>query len=127
MLSDFEKKLEKYADVILKVGKNFQPKQRLLIGEPSIAHDGVPFDMAPLVRIIVKKAYQMGASLVDVIWDDEQLRPIRFKYGSKKSLRLYPKWRVDAKLDIAKAGDAFLDIMSPRPGLLEGIELSDKI
>ena len=124
MLTEFEKKLEKYADVILKVGLNFQPKQRLLIGGPSIAHDGVPFDMAPLVRIIVRKAYQMGASLVDVIWDDEQLRPLRFKYGSKKSLRLYPKWRVDAKLDIAQAGDAFLDIMSPRPGLLEGIELS---
>jgi aminopeptidase len=80
--------------------------------------------MAPLVRIIVRKAYQMGASLVDVMWADEQLRPLRFKYGSKKSLRLYPKWRVDAKLDIARSGDAFLDIMSPKPDLLEGVELS---
>jgi aminopeptidase len=124
MSSEFEKKLETYAEVIMKIGLNFQPKQRLLIGGPGISHDGVFFDMAPLVRIIVRKAYQMGASLVDVIWDDEQLRPLRFKYGSKKSLRLYPKWRVDAKLDIAQAGDAFLDIMSPRPDLLEGIELS---
>ncbi|MBY8991737.1 MAG: aminopeptidase [Candidatus Lokiarchaeota archaeon] len=124
MLSEFEKKLEKYAEVILKVGLNFQPKQRLLIGGPSIAHDGVSFEAAPLVRIIAKKAYQMGASLVDVVWADEQLRPIRFKYGSKKSLRLYPKWRIDAKLDIAQAGDAYLDIMSPRPDLLEGVDLS---
>ena len=124
MSSEFEKKLEKYAEVILKVGLNFQPKQRLLIGGPSVAHDGVSFETAPLVRIIAKKAYQMGASLVDVIWADEQLRPIRFKYGSKKTLRLYPKWRVDAKLDVAQAGDAFLDIMSPRPDLLEGVELS---
>jgi aminopeptidase len=72
----------------------------------------------------VKKAYQMGARLVDVMWADEQLRPIRFKHGSKKSLRLYPKWRVNAKLDIAQAGDVFLDILSPRPDLLEGVELS---
>ncbi|MHA2288306.1 MAG: aminopeptidase [Promethearchaeota archaeon] len=124
MSSEFEKKLEKYAEVILKVGLNLQPKQRLLIGGPNSAHDGVSFDMAPLVRIIVRKAYQMGASLVDVMWADEQSRPLRFKYGSKKSLRLYSKWRIDAKLDIAQAGDAFLDIMSPRPDLLEGVELS---
>jgi len=124
MSSEFEKKLEMYAEVILKVGLNFQPKQRLLIGGPSVAHDGVSFETAPLVRIIAKKAYQMGASLVDVVWADEQLRPIRFKYGSKKSLRLYPKWRIDAKLDIAQAGDAFLDIMSPRPDLLEEVDLS---
>jgi len=124
MSSEFEKKLETYAEVILKVGLNFQPKQRLLIGGPSVAHDGVSFETAPLVRIIAKKAYQMGASLVDVVWADEQLRPIRFKYGSKKSLRLYPKWRIDAKLDIAQAGDAYLDIMSPRPDLLEEVDLS---
>jgi len=124
MSSEFEKKLEKYVEVILKVGLNFQPKQRLLIGGPSVFHDGISFDMAPLIRIIVRKAYQMGASLVDVMWEDEQLRPIRFKYGSKKSLRLYPKWRVDAKLDIAQSEDVFLDIMSPKPDLLEGVELS---
>ena len=124
MLSEFEKKLEKYAEVILKVGLNFRPKQRLLIGGLSMAQDGVSFEAAPLVRIIAKKAYQMGASLVDVVWADEQLRPIRFKYGSKKSLRLYPKWRIDARLDIAQAGDAYLDIMSPRPDLLEGVDLS---
>lgn len=124
MSSEFEKKLEKYAEVILKVGLNLQPKQRLLIGGPAVAHDGISFDLAPLVRIIARKAYQMGASIVDVMWADEQLRPLRFKYGSKKSLRLYPKWRIDAKLDIAQAGDAFLDIMSPKPDLLKGIELS---
>lgn len=122
MSSEFEKNLEKYAEVILKVGLNLQPKQRLLIGGPASFHDGISFDMAPLVRIIVRKAYEMGASLVDVIWADEQLRPIRFKYGSKKTLRLYPTWRRDAKLEIAQAGDASLDILSPRPDLLEGIE-----
>ncbi|GAJ21510.1 unnamed protein product, partial [marine sediment metagenome] len=36
MSSEFEKKLEKYAEVILKVGLNLRPKQRLLIGGPSV-------------------------------------------------------------------------------------------
>ncbi|MFX1490586.1 MAG: aminopeptidase, partial [Promethearchaeota archaeon] len=124
MSSDFENKLEKYAEVILKIGLNFQPKQRLLIGGPSMFQDGISFDNAPLVRMITEKAYKMGASIVDVIWSDEQLRPLRFKHGSKKSLRLYPKWRVDAKLDIAQAGDAHLEIISPKPDLLEGVDRS---
>ena len=33
MSSEFEEKLEKYAEVILKIGLNLQPKQRLLIGK----------------------------------------------------------------------------------------------
>jgi aminopeptidase len=124
MSSEFEKKLEKYAEVILKVGLNLQPKQRLLIGGPSVFQDGISFDNAPLLRMITKKAYQMGATLVDVIWADEQSRPIRFQYGSKKSLRLYSKWRIDAKLDIAQAGDAHLEIMSPKPDLLDEVDRS---
>jgi len=124
MSSEFEQKLEKYAEVILKVGLNFQPKQRLLIGGPTSVSDGISFETAPLVRIIAKKAYEMGARLVDVIWADEQLRLIRFQYGPKKSLREYPKWKINARFEISKAGDAHLNIMSPNPNLLKDVDLS---
>ena len=124
MSSEFEKKLEKYAEVILKVGLNLQPKQRLLIGGPSVFSDGISFGAAPLVRIIAKKAYQMGARLVDVMWADEQMRLIRFQYGPKKSLREYPEWRINARLEICQAGDANLQIMSPNPDLLKDVDLS---
>jgi aminopeptidase len=124
MSSDFERNLEKYAEVILKVGLNLQPKQRLLIGGPSITGDGISFGTAPLVRIIAKKAYQMGARLVDVVWADERMRLIRFQYGPKKSLREYPKWKIDARLENLKAGDASLGIMSPNPDLLKDVDLS---
>jgi len=122
MISDFEQNLEKYAEVILKVGLNLQPKQRLLIGGATTRYDGISFEAAPLVRIIAKKAYQMGARLVDVVWGDEQLRLIRFQYGPEKSLNEYPKWRIDARLDISQAGDANLHISSPNPDLLNGVD-----
>ena len=124
MSSEFEQNLEKYAEVILKVGLNLQPKQRLLIGGPSTFSDGIPFEAAPLVRIIAKKAYQMGARLVDVIWADEQMRLIRLQYSPKKSLREYPEWRIDARFDISKAGDANLLIVSPNPDSLKDVDLS---
>jgi len=122
MLSEFEQKLEKYAEVILKVGLNLQPKQRLLIRGP--AQSGISFENAPLVRIIAKKAYQMGARLVDVVWGDEQMMLIRYQYGNKRFLKEFPKWRIDASFDIIKAGDALLNITNPNPDLLKDVDMS---
>lgn len=123
MSSEFEQRLEKYAEVILKIGLNLQPKQRLLIGGPTSSSDGISFETAPLVRIIAKKAYQMGARLVDVVWGDEQLRLIRYQYGPKRSLKEYPKWRIDARFDISQAGDANLHISNSNPDLLKDVDL----
>jgi aminopeptidase len=124
MSSEFEQNLEKYAEVILKVGLNLQSGQRLLIGGASTSYDGISFETAPLVRIITKKAYQMGARLVDVVWGDEQLRLIRFQYSPEESLDEYPQWRIDARLNISKAGDANLHIMTSNPDLLRDIDAS---
>lgn len=123
MSTNFEENLEKYAEVILKIGLNLQPKQRLLIGGPTSSSDGISFESSPLVRIITKKAYQMGAILVDVIWDDEELRKIRLKYASKNSLRKYPKWKIYARLDISQEGDANLHFISPNPDLLNDVDV----
>ena len=122
MSSEFEQKLEKYAEVLLKVGLNLQPGQRLLIGGPTLDADGIPLESAPLVRLLAKKAYQMGARLVDVVWGDKQLRLIRFQNAPKDSIGEYPKWKIDARYDIAKAGDANLNLTSPTPDLLSEVE-----
>ncbi|MHA2180242.1 MAG: aminopeptidase [Promethearchaeota archaeon] len=124
MSSKFEQKLEKYADVILKIGLNFQPKQRLLIGGPTSGYDGVPFEAAPLVRLITKKAYQMGARLVDVIWADDQLRLLRFLHGPRRSLKEVPKWRIDARYNTSQSGDAHINITYPNPDLLKDVDPS---
>ena len=42
-----------------------RPGQRMMIR--------APFDNAPLARLMAISAYQAGARLVDVIWEDEQL------------------------------------------------------
>ncbi len=122
MLSEFEQKLDKYAEVLLKVGLNLQPGQRLLIGGSTLDADGVPLESAPLVRLLAKKAYEMGARLIDVVWGDKQLRLIRFQNAPKDSIEEYPKWRIDARYDISKAGDANLHFTSPNPDLLSEVE-----
>jgi aminopeptidase len=113
MPSEFEQNLEKYAEVIVKVGLNIQPGQRLLIGPPIYGYLGVDLAMAPLVRLIAKKAYQAGARLVDVLWNDEQIEVIRMQHAPRDSFEEFPTWRSDGAIDAAEAGDALLGIAAP--------------
>ena len=119
MSTEFDQNLEKYAEVILKVGLNLQPGQRLLIGAPIPPNYGTPLELAPLVRIITEKAYQMGARFVEVLWDDEQLKLIRFQHAPRDSFEEFPTWRTDAQFEFAKAGDAVLIIVAFNPDLLK--------
>ncbi len=116
----FEENLEKYADVIVKIGLNLQPGQRLLIGGPTSYNYGTPIELAPLVRLITKKAYQIGARLVEVFWDDEQIRKIRFENAPKDSFEEYPTWRLDCQYQFGAGGDAVLLFAAYNPYLLEG-------
>jgi aminopeptidase len=79
---------------------------------------GVPLELAPLVRLIVIKAYQVGARLVDVMWNDDQLRLIRFQHAPRDSFKEFPTWRADAASEVSEAGDAVLIILAEDPGLL---------
>ncbi|MFW9818211.1 MAG: aminopeptidase [Candidatus Thorarchaeota archaeon] len=118
MTSEFKKYLENYVEVVLKVAINLQPGQRLLIGAPSYFILGVPIELAPLIRIITKKAYQMGARFVDVMWEDDEINLIRLQHASKDSFEEYPSWRTEEAIKFAKSGDAILFVFSVDPDLL---------
>ncbi|MFX0003776.1 MAG: aminopeptidase [Candidatus Hodarchaeota archaeon] len=120
MSSEFEKSLEKYAEVILKIGLNLQPGQRLLIGGPTLYTYGTPLELAPLVRVITKKAYQIGAKFVEVFWDDAQIRKIRFDHAPKNTFEEFPTWRTDCQYQFGIGGDAVLLFAAFNPDLLEG-------
>jgi aminopeptidase len=119
MTPNFEQNLEKYAEVIVKVGLNIQPGQRLVIGPPMHGGLGVELENASLVRLIAKKAYQAGARLVDVMWVDDQLELLRLQHAPRDSFDEYPTWRADGAIEAAKAGDALLFIFVPNHFLFE--------
>jgi aminopeptidase len=118
MPSDFEESLEKYAELIVKVGLNLQPGQRLLIGSPLFG-GLTPIEAAPLVARVAKHAYQSGARLVDVIWTDHQLNLIRLQHAPRDSFSEYPAWQVNATLNYLNRGDALLVIAAENPDLLK--------
>jgi hypothetical protein len=118
MSSDFEQNLDKYAEVIIKVGLNLQPGQRLRIGPPFFGLLGAPIELAPLARRIAVQAYQAGARLVDVMWGDDQLRLTRFQHAPIDSFAEFPDWRAQGALEATESGDAVLVIVAEDPELL---------
>ena len=54
MLPDFKIALDQYAELLVKVGVNIQPGQRLLMWR-------VPPESAELARLVAAKAYDAGA------------------------------------------------------------------
>jgi len=125
MTTNFEQKLKKYAELIVKVGLNLQPNQRLFI----LAG---PLDVAPLVRLVVAAAYQSGAPFVSVIWFDEQLTKIRYENAPRDSFEEYAGWTMESLLSGIERGDAYLQLFGTNPELLKGqdedlIAISGKI
>ncbi len=107
----FDHLLRKYAELMLKVGVNLQPGQRLIILAPLQAVD--------LVRHVTTIAYQIGCRLVSVMWDDEQLSLIRYQHAPRDSFEEFSTWAADGILQFLDRGDALLSIAGSDPDLLK--------
>lgn len=112
--------LAKYAEAIVKVGLNLRAGQRLIVTLGTTR--GVPHQFAPLVREIAKAAYAVGARYVEAIFADEEMLRIRAEHAPKDSFDLYPKWQIQAILDMVDNGDALLSIAGANPDLLGGLD-----
>lgn len=121
MNQDFDTLLDKYAELALVEGVNLQPGQRLTLGTLTNVWR-VPLEAAPLVRKIVEKAYQMGASLVEVFWGDDHLKQIRLAHAGEETLEEYPSWIAGEIEKEIHRGDANLCIWGEDPYLLDGID-----
>ncbi|MFI5337905.1 MAG: aminopeptidase [Opitutales bacterium] len=120
MFPEFEARLPAFAKVIVRVGLNLQPGQRLLIAEP-YELQGVARSAAPLVEAVQEAARSAGGGRIDVIWGD----PARLH-----DLAARADWRGVEAIASANArrmrahlsnGGAFLFLLGSQPHLLDGI------
>lgn len=110
--------ITKYVDLALNIGINLQKEQILVIMSP--------VETAPFTRLLVEKAYELGASEVIVHWNDDFCKKMTFTYGKKEIFEEMPAWQVDSLMYYANKGAAFLSIAANDPELLAGID-SEKI
>ena len=119
MHPDFEHSLTKYADLIVRVGLNLQPGQRLLISGPATS-GGVSIEAAPLVRKVADSAYCLGAPLVEVLWSDPAITKRRFELAPADSFGEFPVAPPYVTTTTIDRGDAVLVITADDPDLLAG-------
>lgn len=112
-MSDFQTKLEKYAELAVKVGVNVQQGQTLVVN--------APLNAAPFVRLVTRKAYEVGAKNVHVEWTDEEITRIKFDLAPDEAFQEYPMWKAKGYEELAEEGACFLSIKPPNPDLLKGV------
>lgn len=113
-MSEFQQRLEKYAELAVKVGVNIQKGQTLVVN--------VNLDAAEFVRLIVKKAYEAGANNVVVNWNDDVVSRLKYDLAPSKAFQEYPEWRAKETIAYAESGAAFMSIISSSPALLKGVD-----
>lgn len=113
-MESFESMLDKYAELVVKVGVNIQKGQVLIVN--------APMETLELTRLIVAKAYEAGAKYVIVEWDDDEITRIRYEKASDDSFDYYPQWLADSMVHFAEEGGAILHIKVPNPDLFQGID-----
>lgn len=113
-MNRFKENLENYAELAVKVGVNVQPGQTLVVN--------TTLEGAELVRIIVRKAYEIGARNVIVNWNDDIVNRTKFELAPDEIFNEYPEWRAKETIELSENGAAFLSVISSSPDLLKDVK-----
>ncbi|WP_028138678.1 aminopeptidase [Bradyrhizobium sp. A11] len=105
-------KLDRLAEVAVKVGLGLRPGQDLLLTAPAIA--------LPLVRRIAVHAYKAGAGIVTPILSDEEMTLARYRHGHDSSFDRAAGWLYEGMAKAFSENTARLAIVGDNPMLLSG-------
>ncbi|QEL24738.1 aminopeptidase [Bosea sp. F3-2] len=103
-------KLDKLAEVAIRVGLNLQPGQDLFLTAPVAA--------LPLVRRIAEHAYRAGAGIVTPMLADEEITLARYRYAPDASFDKAPGWLYEGVAKAFSANTARLAVVGDNPMLL---------
>ncbi|MGA8939890.1 MAG: aminopeptidase [Acidobacteriaceae bacterium] len=109
-LLPFEHKLDRLAEVAVRVGAGLQPGQELVITASTEA--------LPLVRLITAQAYKAGAKLVTTFYADDAATLARYQHAPDASFDYAPTWYYDALAAAYKSNAARMGITGADPALL---------
>ncbi|RKQ33965.1 aminopeptidase [Oceanobacillus halophilus] len=110
---NFNEKLTQYAELAVQVGMNVQKGQYVLINTTTETLD--------FTRIVVKKAYEAGASRVEVNLTDEVIQRAFYEMAPDDEFNRYPEWVVRQRDELIEKKGVLLWIDAENPDLLDGI------
>ncbi len=103
-------KLERLAEVAVRVGLQLREGQDLVITAPVVA--------LPLVRLIAKHAYKAGAGLVTPFFADDDITLARYENAPDASFDRAAGWLYEGMAEAYRNGAARLAIAGDNPMLL---------
>jgi aminopeptidase len=108
-----DERLERYAELAVRVGANVQPGQQVFV-HPMVEH-------ADLGRALVRQAYEAGAEYVHVVYRDDHNRHAMIGLGPDSALTYSPEWAKE--LMLSEAGNASIGTTGrPEPELLADLD-----
>jgi aminopeptidase len=114
MAAELDERLEKYAELAVRVGANVQEGQNVFL-QTNIEH-------VPLARALARAAYKAGARYVDVFYVDQHVRKAMIELGPDEALQYTPPWWLEkvhawaGGAMLATTGDAEPELMSELDG-----------
>lgn len=109
-----DKRLKKFAKLIVKVGVNVQKGQLLVINSP--------VECKEFTRVLVEEGYKAKASRVMVRWNDDLVNKSYYSHASMKTITEVPAYFVEQYQYIVDQKAAVISISAPTPGLLKKIK-----
>lgn len=106
----FEQKLDKLAEVAVRVGLGLQPGQELVMT--------ASLDALALARRITEQAYRAGAALVTTLYSDDEATLMRYRHAPDASFDKAAGWLYDGMGTAFKSGAARLAVAGANPSLL---------
>jgi aminopeptidase len=108
------KRLDRYADLIVRVGAAVQPGQRVFVNTPP--------EHVDLVRALVRSSYRAGASYVDVFYGDPHVRRAMIERADDEILTYSPPWQVERMRECADGGALIMVAGEAEPELLADLD-----
>ncbi|MBU5425370.1 aminopeptidase [Tissierella pigra] len=106
--------LEKYAELAVKIGINLKEKEGLIISGN--------VETLPLARLMMKKAYEIGAKHVEFMLNDDEMSLIRFENGKDFVFENFPQWKVNSLEAMYKDNYHHIFILASDPELLKDVD-----
>lgn len=108
----FTERLDRLAEVAVRVGLGLKAGQELVMT--------APLEAVPLARAITEQAYKAGASLVTTFYADDAATLARFAHAPDEAFDRAAGWLYAGMADAYRSGAARLAISGDDPSLLAG-------
>ncbi|HEY3184598.1 MAG TPA: aminopeptidase, partial [Gaiellaceae bacterium] len=109
-----QERLDRYADLIVRVGANVQDGQTVFVNSP--------LEHAELVRAVTRASYTAGARYVDVHYTDAHVRKAMLESAPDEELTATHPWHLE-RLEAAIGGGAIIGILGEaEPDLLADVD-----